>query len=1292
MLAELLLRFNHFLYKRRILFFLVFTLLLGTLIFGVTQLRISESIFSTLPKGKAFDEFNQLITSKNISNQVLFALTVPEDQELETVADTVAAFTRALTTNFDALLTDITAFREESQQDLYHYSYTHFPELIDSSYYTGIEHKIRPDSVVVALHAARERLASPEGHFLQEFLLNDPLGVTVPYFQSLGRQYRSDGTDVREGLVFINDHRQVLVTAGTRFDLGNSRQNTALFHQMEAFKTTWNNAHPEYTFNYFGTFAITAQNAIQIKQDAMLTLVLALSLILALLWACYREPLVPLYILMPAAFGGLFALGILGFLKPQVSGIALATGAVLLGIALDYSIHFFTHFRHVRSISQTLKDISAPLLTGSLTTILAYSALNFANSEILKDFGLFAGLALSGALFFTLTFLPAFLRITGFSYDGLPEQKPFFRLPVLPQRYGLPFLAGIGMLTVVFYFFSQQITFDGELENMSLHSPELVAAEKQLTHINPEKEGRIYVFASAPSHDDAATANLLIYDELVRLQQAGKVKLFTSIAPFALPDSIRETRKARWYRFWQEQGRSSRVTHTITRTGDELGFSGSAFTGFSEWMRKGLPYEGPEPDTLLKRLGLDNLIDRQPDQTTFITTLVANKEDLNLIKASLRPIPGAELFHRSEMAESLLEIVKADFNYILLISASIVFLALLLLYGRIELALLSFLPMAISWIWILGLAALLDIPFNFVNVVFATFIFGLGDDFSIFMTDGLLQRYKYGENNLSSYKSAISLSGVTVLIGTGVLLFASHPALRSIAVVSVPGIICIVFISLLFQPVLFGLFVQNRVDKGRTPISLWVFVKSWINFLFFACMCYLAFVVMLLLIILPVRTKTKKKWITRTLSKLSAAVMYAGSQIRKRTYGRENLDLDRPAVIIVNHSSFLDTMIVLMHHPRAVIMVKEWVYKSPLYGWVIRYANYLFIEEGPEANLDQARALVRDGYSIFVFPEGTRSEDGRIHRFHKGAFFLAGQLGLPVQPFLIHGAGYVSPKHELMIKPGPVNVKILPRILPDDLQWGVSFQERAKNISRYFKDSFAVFKKEMDDTTFLKQRIFNNYLYKGPVLEWYFKIKWELEKRNYEAYDRLIGDRKYLTDLGCGYGFMAFYLHYREEEKRCITAVDYDDQKIRIAANCYGKNENLQFIQSDITTYPIVRQDVFFLNDVLHYLPKDQQVSLLGKCIRHLNDNGLLFIRDGITDQHEKHKATRFTEVLSTRLLGFNKKSGALHFFSSQDIKAIADAHGLDFEVQSHSKNTSNVLFILRKPAGSHSQVTPSIL
>ena len=78
-------------------------------------------------------------------------------------------------------------------------------------------------------------------------------------------------------------------------------------------------------------------------------------------------------------------------------------------------------------------------------------------------------------------------------------------------------------------------------------------------------------------------------------------------------------------------------------------------------------------------------------------------------------------------------------------SALIVFITLLIVYGRIELALFAFFPMIMGWIWILGISSFFDIPFNFVNIVISTFIFGLGDDFSIFITDGMIQAHKTGK-------------------------------------------------------------------------------------------------------------------------------------------------------------------------------------------------------------------------------------------------------------------------------------------------------------------------------------------------------------------------------------------------------------------------------------------------------------------------------------------------------------------------------------------------------------------
>ncbi len=1276
MIEELLLRLTGFFQRKRYAFLLVLTAFTLLMLWGISRLKISESIFSTLPKGKMFEEFNAVISNKNISNQIVFSLGSPPDEDPENTREAAGRFADSLAIVCRGYLAPVVAERPDMQQELYTYVFSHFPELIDPGYYSFLIRKIHPDTIRLSVQSAYKRLQTPEGAFLKEFVLNDPLYLTSAYFSRLGSLHNTEGLSIEDGLVFTADRSAVLITSGTLFDAGNSAKSAELYGKLEDFRAQWNRSHPERQFNYFGTFAIAAQNALQIKQDTQLTLSISLGLILVILLVYYRKLLTPLLILLPALYGGLFAMGMIGFIKPGISGISLATGAILLGIALDYSIHFFTHLRHVRSIPETLKDICKPLITGSLTTILAYSALLFANSTVLRDFGLFAALSLSGALGFTLCILPALLQMTGFHYAGAPEKAPLIRLPAVSGRFRIYLLIAIVLATAGFYAASDGVRFDDNPESLSMHSDNLKAEENRLTGIDPEHDRKIYLFATAPTLEEAAGINHALFVRARALQESGRIRSITSTGDFLIPDSLRQLRRQEWIRFWKTESRLENTLRELDGAAAKTGFSPAAFDRFRQWLRTA---DTASSATLPDDLGLRHLMDEKDGEVTLITTVVADRQALPQVKESLRNVAGIQLFDRAEMGESLLTMVRADFNYILFVSASIVFVALLLLYGRIELAILSFLPMAISWIWILGFCALADIRFNFVNVVIATFIFGLGDDFSIFMTDGLLHRYKFGKDNLGSYRSAISLSGITTIIGTGVLFFAEHPALRSIAMVSVPGILFIVFISLVFQPVLFDIFVQKRVDKGKTPVTMLTFVMSLIDFAWFLTGCLVIFVLFLVILLLPLPARRKKKWINRLMSVFAASVIYSGPHIRKRLFGKEHLNTGSPAILIANHSSFLDIMLMMMIHPNAVLMVKKWVYESVLFGWAIRYANYVFMEKGSEANARQLTALTAQGYSMVVFPEGTRSEDGKINRFHKGAFYLSERLKLDIQPVLIHGAGEVSPKNEFLVKPGALHVKILPVIAWTDRSWGNTFQERTKSIAAYFKQQYGRFKDEMETPAYLKRRVFYNYVFKGPVLEWYFRFKWDLEKENYAAYDRLIGTRRHITDIGCGYGFLAFYLHYRDEN-RVILASDYDEEKINIAANAYDKTSNLQFVHADARQLTPGKTDVVFLNDVLHYLPAEDQENLLQRCADALRPGGLIFVRDGITDLGDAHRKTRLTERLSTGIFGFNKKANDLHFFPGSFIRTFASKNNLSCEMERHSDHTSNVLFILRKP------------
>lgn len=1277
MIGDLLLRLNKFLSNHKAAFFLSLILIVGILLAGIARLKVTESIFATLPKGKSFEEFNRLVESKNIINQVVFSLDIPEETTTDDAKSLAEAFSDSLGRYTNGYIRNIQAERPNVQEDVYQYVYSHFPQLIDSSYYVHIQSKILPDSIRNAVAATYNQLLTPGGTFLKQFILNDPLGITGKYFRELNAGSNSNGMVMDDGVMFTSDRKKILIFASTSFDSGNSDKNVELFDLMESFKSRWNKNHRHNQFSYFGTFEIAARNAIQVKKDSYFTSFLALAGILILLISYYRKFLIPLYIILPGVFGAIFALGIVGYVRPEVSGISLATGAVVFGILLDYAFHFFTHLRHTQSIPVAIKEVSAPLLTGSFTTIMAFSALHFANSTVLQDFGLFSSLSLLGAALFTLIALPVLLSSVSFNTKLIPDEHRSFHIPSIPTQWRGSILAVVGLLTIIFLYFARFTEFDSGFENLSIQDEELRGREEALTGINPTNEKRIYVFASDPKRAVAEEVNFNAYQKLDELRKKVRIDGFVSSGSLLIPQDLKKERLLRWQNFWTPERKDS-TFRILNQAAARNGFNAYAFNDFKNWIG-GRSEQGVSLDTLFNELGIDNLIDIKASGTTFISTVVLDQKHLAGVKKELRRIDGVEIFDRGELAGELLTMVKNDFNYLLLISASIVFFTLLIVYGRIELTLLSFLPMVISWIWILGIAAILGIKFNFVNVIVTTFIFGLGDDFSIFVTDGLLSRYKYGKDTLRSYQSAIALSATTTIIGTGTLFFATHPAIHSISVMSVLGIVCILFISFVFQPVLFDFFVQNRIAKKKAPVTMLPFLISVSSFTYFLSGCLFLHSKLVTILLLPISRKKKKAMINNSLSFYAKTVIYSGPHVKKNFSGQEHLDMNKPVVFIANHTSFLDILLAIMLHPKIVLMVKGWVYNSPFFGPIIRYAGYIYTDDGPEENIAKVKALVADGYSVLVFPEGTRSEDGTIARFHKGAFYLADQLGLDIQPILIHGAHDVLPKNDFLIRPGALNVRVLPRIHYADAQWGTQLRDKTRNIASHFRQAFADYKYEMEDTAYLKHKVFTNYVFKGPVLEWYFKIKWQLESKNYAFYNNLIGDRKTILDVGCGYGYLSFYLHYKNAERE-ITGVDYDEEKIEIARNSYRKTDNLQFVFADIMKYITHSQDVIFLNDILHYLSREKQMVLLDRFASALNPGGILFIRDGITDLADKHRNTKTTEKLSTGLFAFNRKEDEFHFFSSQDIRDFAQRHNLAYEMQEHSSNTSNVLFILRKP------------
>jgi hypothetical protein len=115
---------------------------------------------------------------------------------------------------------------------------------------------------------------------------------------------------------------------------------------------------------------------------------------------------------------------------------------------------------------------------------------------------------------------------------------------------------------------------------------------------------------------------------------------------------------------------------------------------------------------------------------------------------------------------------------------------------------------------------MLGMQFNIVNVILATFIFGQGDDYTIFITDGLIEEFAYRKKLLPSFKNSIVISALIMFIGMGSLIVAKHPALHSLAEVTIVGMFTVVFMAWIVPPLIFGWLVRHHGKVRPEPITI----------------------------------------------------------------------------------------------------------------------------------------------------------------------------------------------------------------------------------------------------------------------------------------------------------------------------------------------------------------------------------------------------------------------------------------------------------------------------------------
>jgi len=810
--------------QNKILFYSILLLTTGFFAFFSARVVFEEDISSLLPtaeKGGA----EELVFSNLKVKDKIFVLFNPKSDE--TTSDDLSEISTEFIENLLAkdeqeLIGNVLyQLDEDLLPNAISYLYANAPMFIDSVQYEQIDSLLISENIDKQMEANYDLLRSPAGAAYRSIIAKDPIALRNIFVSQMADLGGSFGGNYKlyNNHFFTADTTIAIAFISPNFKSFDSKQGVKLVELIENEIENFSEQYPNVEILYHGAPAQSVYNARRIKTDLFMTISVSLLIIISILLLCLKNKSTILYLILPVLYGVLFSLTLMYFIKGSMSLMALGIGAIVMGVAFSYCLHFIIHFKYVNDPEKVLKDQTVPVFLGALTTIGAFMGLLLTKSQLLEDFGLFASFGLIGTTLFCMFFLPQFFdsRTNRRSEKAFRTLEKINEFPIEKQRW---LIASLLVVILVCYLMSSKVKFDSDLQNIGYHSPNIVKSKELLAQKTNNNFQTIYFAAVSEDFDDAIYASRELTNKLQSLKEAGKIESFAVPAAMFIPTDEQQKRINIWKRYWTPE-RIEKVRHDVVKFGAKHKFSEKVFGQFFRMLE-----DDYEPNSILDAEVLPeaiscNMVEYTDGRYLFLVPVKMDRSKYfmevgeEVVKANRKFLVLDPMYYTNDMVKS----VQKDFNLTLSISSIFVLIVLLISYKSIVLAVIAFLPMALSWYIVLGFMAIFGLEFNLINIVISTFIFGIGVDYSIFIMDGLLASYNTKRPLLTFHKTAIFFSALILLIVISSLFFAVHPAISSIGASTFIGMLSTILIAYTLEPLLFRLLISNRADKGKAPFA-----------------------------------------------------------------------------------------------------------------------------------------------------------------------------------------------------------------------------------------------------------------------------------------------------------------------------------------------------------------------------------------------------------------------------------------------------------------------------------------
>ena len=818
-MSKIVLALYHFFEKNRVLMYAL--MLVSTLVFVYFGLKLEyeENIVKLLPKSQNAAASEMAFENLRVKDKIFIEFVGKEQvllpEDLAVYSDDFFATLLEQDTATHYIDNVLQVIDDDMMVMALDYALTNVPAFVDAPCYAKFDSLLQRDVVAQQMVVNKSLVDNDEEGSATTMVAQDPAALRLALLDT-GKELLNGmgGYKIIDSHLYSPDSTTLVAFLSPNFNSFDSKAGTSLIDMLEENIEVFCEANPDVEILFHGAPVQSVFNSRQIKGDLLLTVGISLIIICIVIGWCFKNKSTMFMLLAPIIYGVFMALACMYWLKGDMSLMALGIGAIIMGVALSYCLHVLTHYKYMDDPVQIIKDQATPVFLGCLTTIGAFLGLLFTESELLQDFGLFASFAMMGTTFFALVFLPHFFKKGG----SKRSEKAFAILdkinsyPIDRKRW---LRIVVEVICVTTLFTASWVTFDSDLRNIGYNEPKVIRSQQLYADKIYGNNASMYYAVAADDLDEALFYNNALVETLDSLSQDSTIISYTKTTQLFIPTDVQEERIAMWREYWSEQ-RVAEVRQIITSTANANNLPAEMFAPFYAMIEADYePASLYDAEVFPPEL-LSNYIEETNGKFMVFTSVQMKPEVKSVVNDAVAAVPHAIVIDPFYYTSDMVKILNDDFNTILGISSLFVFIILLLSFRSLPIALIAFMPMGLSWYVVQGIMGIFGVQFNLINIVIATFIFGIGVDYSIFVMKGLRAQASGSDQNLLTYhKTAIFFSAFVLIVVVGSLLFATHPAIKSIGVSTLIGMSATILLTYILEPALFRFMMRFKFFAKR---------------------------------------------------------------------------------------------------------------------------------------------------------------------------------------------------------------------------------------------------------------------------------------------------------------------------------------------------------------------------------------------------------------------------------------------------------------------------------------------